>query len=1035
MKGLFLFFIRDKLIVNLIVISILGAGIFSIFRINREIFPATEMDSMRVAISYPGGRAEDVELNAVVPVEEVLDEISGVKNYRSISRDNRGRIFIELDDELKDVQAVKDEIYRSVSLAAIPDISEDVESIDIATFSARRIPVLRFALAAHQGVSRGELYTMSDTLEKVLKKVDGVSGVTKGGYLNQYVNISLDPVKLDGAHVAISEVVNAIKMRNLRQPAGSILDHNNEEKIIVNGQFASYQEAAVLPVRSSFEHNGLQVSDIADVTLEYEESDTKTRANGLDTVVLTIRKKENADSIKVVDSLYEKLEECKGLYSKNFDIVPLLDTSESIREQIRVVITNATIGFILVLVVLLFFLDLRTSFWTAFSIPLCLLIVIVFLVFTGNSINIITLGAIITVLGMLVDDAIVVAETIYYKKEMGVPPLKAALEGLLEVLGPVAVTIISTIIAFMPMTMIGGRMGKFILLFPVVITVTLLSSLFEATFILPNHLAHSKGENTNKKWFARLQGRYTAILAKGIEKRYEVLIGFIIIFIAALYLSFSGLKSFKLSREHTSDRIIVDVKAPISTSLVEMEERVAPFEQALMNSLEDGELRSIVTEVGELSTSNAEGNRSNWATIDINLSPSGKRDRDADAIMRDLRKKMDIKAFPRFDEIVYKKNRRGPDTGNAIDIKVLTRNTPHGLAVTRLLEQKIKEIDGVKDISLDYQVGEKEIHLVFDYDKLAGFGLTVADVASTVRAAYAGTTAGSIRSLAGELDFAVELTQEYRTTTDHLMNLLIKNGSGKLVRLGEFATFRIVPGEASIRHYNGDRSISITADVDDTIITPMTANGLIREAAIALIADYPDVALEFEGEERESRQALGGIARAFLLAIVMIYLIVLMLFRSAGLPLLVMSVVPFGVTGVFIAFWFHGIKLTFMALVGIVGLSGVVVNDSIIMVEFINSSVRKSHPSGHDFVAKICAGAGRRLRPIILTTVTTVAGLMPTVYGVGGKVPTLIPTVMAMAYGLLFATLLTLFFVPVLYMIGDDLRRWARAILGRVSSK
>lgn len=1034
MEKIFKFFIKDKLIVNMVIAVIIGAGIYNMFDVNREIFPATDSDTMNISVSYPGASAEDVELNALLPIEEALGEINGISEYVGLATDNSSSIHIELDDDVSDLQAVKDEIYRNISLSSLSDVSSDVEKINVSEMSAKKIPVVRLALAAKEGTTKDELFTMADTLDRILTKVDGVSEVSESGYLDKQVHVVVDPLKMDDAYVAINDLVSAIEDRNVRSSSGTIQSVTEENNILTIGEFQDPMDVGNVIIRSGFEGKKVTVGDIADIIMGYEDSDVTIRANGFKTVVLTVRKKETADSIKTVNNILETLEKEKGVYENKFELIKLMDTSDSIRSQIKAVLSNAAIGFVLVIIILLIFLDFKTAFWTAFSIPLCLLIVMIFLNVSNNTINIISLGAIITVLGMLVDDAIVVAETIYYKKEQGMKPLEAALEGVKEVIGPVTVTILSTVIAFMPMVLIQGRMGHFIHLFPIVISVTLLASLAEAAFLLPNHLAYGKSKaHVEKGWFSILLEGYRKLLAAAIKFRYIVLIGFILMFIGSFLLAMSGMKSFKLSRDHTSQEIVLDLEAKSTVSLDEMEEMAAKVEQVVMATIPENEFTSMMTYVGEHSNSMVEGNHTNWATIDIQLVTATARERDTRTIMSDLRKVINLEKFPDFGEITFKESRFGPDTGDAIDVKVISNNLTHSNEVVDKLMAYLTSVNGVKDISSDLSEGKNEILIKFDYDKLAEYSLTVADVASSVRTAYEGATATSVRTLANDLEFKVEIADKYKKNKKFLLNLLVSNSSGNLVKLGEVAYLEETLARDSIRHYNGERSTSVTADVDDKVITPMQANMMVEQEFGKIANEYPDVTLDFQGEMKETNTALAGLGISYIIALVMIYLILLVLFRSAGQPLIVMAVIPFGLIGVFLAFWAHNTKLTFMAIIGVIGLSGVVVNDSIIMVEFINKVVRDDlrKKSEGSIIDDICQGASRRLRPIMLTTITTVLALLPSVYGWGGaNVETLKPTTMAMAYGLLFATLLTLIFIPVLYMIGDDLRSIFAKIFG-----
>ncbi|MCP4137177.1 MAG: efflux RND transporter permease subunit [bacterium] len=1033
MEKILRFFTKDKLLVNLITISVICFGLMSMRNIKQEVFPSTDLDTMRIDIVYPGSSATDVELNTVVPIEDELKSITGIDEYVSMAIENGGIIMISLDQDIEDKQKVKDEIFRKISKSNIADIPNEVEDIIITDLNPKLKPVYVVSLTPKdpEKVPAKKLYATAETLDNLLTRIDGVSGVNKKGYLDREIHIDVIPGKMEESYISLNDVVSSIQTRNIRASGGTLQSLHKEKSILTIGQFADPMDVKDVIIRSGFEQRRITIKDIANVEDGFEKETVQVKVNQKKAVVLTIKKNENADIVDTVANIKTFFEENKSLYSEHFDITVVEDDSKSITSLLNVVASNAMIGFFLVLIVLFVFLDFKTSFWTAFSIPFCLLMVIGFMYIIDFSINILTLGAIVTVLGMMVDDAIVIAEVIYEKKKTGMKPLEAAVQGVKEIIGPVTVTILSTIVAFLPMLTISGTMGKFIYVYPVVITATLLASLFEATFILPNHLADDKEPKKESKkekkkrgdWFIPVMEFYERTLKKALRYRYAVVGIFLVLFIGTIFVSRESIKGFVLMWDDTAEKINVNLEAPRGTSLERTSELTAQIENIVLKEIPKEELVSVYTKVGEQSSKPIEpkGKHENWAVIQIKLVPTTERERSAEQYVAELREKINEKKFPAFDKIVFAVGKMGPPTGSAVDVKIISDNDATAKKIHREVEAYLAGIPGVKDIDHDQKKGKQELKIEFDYRKLAQFGMNVNSVARAVRTAYEGSVATSIQTTANKLDFRVQVDDTFRKDKKFLLNLLVPNNQGRLIRLKEIAVIKPMEGKASINHYNGDRAINVTADTDTAVITPTQAARKLKERFKDIPKKYPGAYIVYGGESKESKKALSGLGVAFIMALIMIYFIVVILFRSLSQPLIVLSVIPFGLIGVLLAYTAHGIPLSFMGIIGIIGLSGVVINDSVIMVNFINTVFKKSGSSEDESIIKnIADGAKQRLRPIMLTTITTVAGLLPTVYGIGGDAQTLVPTVMAMSYGLLFATVLTLIFIPSLYMVNMD---------------
>jgi len=1028
------YFTKNKLIINLMMVFIFVAGIYSLMNIKREAMPSVETDYMTVAVIYPGASSSDVELNAVIPIEEELETISGIDYFKSLSIENSASIFIVVDEDADDKRKVKDEIFRKISKSSIEDIPDEVEDIIVTEMSPKIFPVYTISITGKQNkkVSQKELYKFVDAMEKQLKRLPGVNDITKSGYQDREIHINVMPEKMKQHYVSLNDIVSSIQSRNVRSTGGTIQSLHKEQNLVTIGQFQKPLDVKNVIIRSGFEQRRLQIKDVAAVKDNYKDADVLVHVNSKKAVTMAINKKENADIIQTVEGIKNFFKENKKLYDEQFTITLVEDRTMEIKSLLEVVSSNAIIGFILVLVILFIFLDFKTSFWTALGIPISLFMVFIYMYIQDYTLNIMTLGAFITVLGMMVDHGIVISEVIYENKAKGMSPIEATLEGVKSILSPVTVTVLTTIVAFLPMMAIGGIMGKFVFIFPVVVVATLIASYFEATVILPGHLSHSKPPIKKKKegdWFTPVVRGYGKFLAKVLKWRYAAVAGFIAVFIASIAISGNAVKNFVLFDDDSADTIYINMEAPRGTSLEGTEKLTMKIEDLVLKHIPANERISMLANIGHHTFGmESLGNHENWSQVRINLVPKTERERNADQIIDGMRKKINTEKIKSFEKILFVKDGSGPPKGEAVNIKIISNNEKSASTVFKNIEAYLKTIKGVRDIDNDQKSGKEELKININYAKLAQYGITVSDVAQTVRTAYEGTEATYIQTLDQKLDYRVQVDQRYHKGKNFLLGLLIPNKEGRLVRLGDIATLKIQEGKTLINHYNGDRTITITANVDEDIITSNQVAALINTKFHDVPKKYSGTYLIHGGEAEKTKETMGGVAAAFMMAFLFIYFILILMFRSLSQPLIILLTIPFGIVGALLAFTAHGMSLSFFGIIGIIGLIGVVINDSVIMVDFINklfTSEKSDNPEG--IIEKIVEGAKQRFRPVALTTLTTVAALLPTVYGIGGDAKMLVPAVLAMAYGLLFATLLTLILIPSLYMVNDDLKGiWSR---------
>lgn len=1014
------FFIKRKLLVNLLIIVVVISGMFSMFHLKRESMPEIDLYEIHYTTIYPGASPEDVEQKVTIPLEDAVKGVDDIKRISSTSFENVSSIKIELEDYLTqdDADTRKQDIQKAID--RVTDLpAEVIDRPELFEIEMTKMPIIEIALAHPDKL---ELRKAAKYLTKKLERLNPVSKVTKIGYLDKEVYINLDPYKLIKTETAITDVLNNIKGKSIRLSGGKLKAYNNQKVIVTDEEIKKPQQAYNTIIRSSFDGKTLRVKDIGTVEETLEEQNLIVRSNGIEGISLAIIKKENSDVIRAIKEIKKLLEKEKQNLPKKLTYSFVNDESDFTRNRINIVASNAFIGIILVMLSLKVFLDFKTAMWTAFGIPFSLLISFVVLKLIGMSINPLSLGGFIIVIGMLVDDAIVVAENIKRHKEMGKAELQAVRDGVFEVAVPVITTISTTIVAFAPLMFMTGIMGKFMKVIPVIVIVTLLASLFESLFFLPAHLRHktnTKKSFHKKDWVKKLENKYKALLEALINKRYLVIVVAMLIFISSIFSAKQFLK-FEIMPSGDIDSFNIYMEAPIGTSIDKMSDMVKKMEQQVAK-ISNQNMHSFGTRIGTDSQYSSEttGTKSHMGVIYVYLNSKEKRKVLATDIIKEL--KSNIKPlYKQFEKVTIELKKFGPPVGKPIDVKLISDNNKQRKKAGNELLNFVENLPGTIDTRNDNPFGKKEYKVNINNNKLSQLGISVFDVASTIRTAYEGVIIFTVREDNEDVNYRLIMDEKYRKDTKFLIDLPVRNHSGNLIRIKQFASLQEQNSTLEINRYDNQRAYSITSEIEPKKTTSIDASKKIKNYFYQNIASkYPEVDLIVSGEAEASKDSLVTLLQSFIMAILGIYFLLILMFNSFTQPIFVLSAIPFGLVGIIWAFIFHGQNLCFPAIMGFVGLSGVVVNDSLIMVDYINKT-SKDCKTKEEFKEMVLEGAKTRLRPIILTSVTTVLGLMPTVYGWGGTDLVLVPMTMSLGYGLAFATVITLFLVPTLTMIHRD---------------
>lgn len=1103
------YFVSRNIFVNLLTVLLIAVGGYTALTMNREAFPNINFDIVVVTGIYPGASPHEVEKLVTNPLEEAIKEVDGIKEYRSSSLENRSGIVITIDPDVLDTQKVIDDIRAAVDRTE--DLPDDVDSPIVTEITTARSPVIEIALGREKKngkylLSERELRDQAEILEDKLLELDGVARITKNGWKEREIHVKLNPDLLTRNYVSIQQVIDALQRRNINLPGGDIKSGNKEIIVRTVGEYQNIREIENTFVRSNEVGSGIKIKDIGKVENGFEDIDYIDRVEGHPAISLVVVKRETADIISLVGEVMNIVEGYKATMPEGVVISEVNDISYFIKRRLGILQSNGFFGLVFVIASLFFFMGWRTSLMVALGIPVAIGGTFIFMQYFGVTLNLISMFGLILVIGIIVDDAIIVSENFYRYLEEGYSTYDAAVRGTKEVVAPIIATISTSIAAFAPLMFMTGIFGKFIFTIPLVIIIALLASLFESFFILPSHLHDAnkyvsedsgeiKGEST---WFKRFRDtKYIPTLRWALRHKYITVSLLTVSFIFAIVLQvlFGRFTLFPDAIE----TFHVKMTAPRGSN----KEYTAQFVEAVEREvarLPGSELDTFTSRIGIIQKNvNDPGTKrgSNYGQLLVYLTPEQDRSviggvigtvvrsirqlisgitgiqlpppgRDAQEIISDLRGRVEWllndKALQRLrknqnaisgdkevqniakeydippefahlkgklESLEFEKLKGGPPVGKPVAIEITGDEFETLEEIAGKYKEVMSNIDGIVDIDDDFESGKEEVRLRINEALASQAGVSVAQAAIAVNAAINGAVATSIKRADEEVDIRVQFDDRFRESTSAVNDVSVMNMRGNLIPVGKM--IRSEPGEGlvAINHLDGKRLLTVTSNLVETKLGAAKAASLIQDKSAHILKDYPGYSIRFGGENKDTQESMMSLGRAFFVGFVIIFMILASLFKSLLQPLVVMGAIPFSLMGVILAFLLNGwmleglpIPLSFMSMMGIIGLAGVVVNDSIILVDFANS-IRQENPdlSSEEVAEK---AGGMRLRAVMLTTITTVLGLLPTAYGIGGDDPFLRPMALAFSWGLLFSTLLTLVIIPVQYSILVDMTTYIK---------
>lgn len=1067
MKGAIRWFSRNHVAGNFLMLTLLLAGFTTWFKLRKEIFPETSVDALTVSIPYPNGTPEDVERGVVIPVEEAIADLDGIKVIRSTSAQGMGAVTVEVETGF-DVRNVMDDVKSRVdAIDHFPDeaekpvlaeilIKKPVMSLTIvAEADETTLRVLaeevRDALLAYESPpARGPL----DFMARLLRGNQSISQVTITGVRPYEISVEVSEERLRELELTMSEVASAVRRASVDLPGGSIRTAGGEVILRTLGKRYRAEELSDVPVASRPDGSVVRLADVASLVDGFEDIDLASRFDGTDAVVVNIFRVGNEDTTVLAGMVRDYVKGANQHLPDGVHLEIWNDQSVLLEGRLDLLARNAVIGLGLVLLVLTLFLRPSLAFLVALGIPVSFAGGIWMMPHLGISINMISLFAFILVLGIVVDDAIVTGENVYYRIQNGEHPSVAAWKGTHEVGTVVIFGVLTTVVAFTPMLGLSGVSGKIWPNIPLIVIPTLLFSLLQSKFVLPAHLALLAPTDRHRKVGPILtmqrkvadglehfiRSVYEPALRFGLGWRYVLVTLFLALLVFTLAVVGTGRIKMRFFPEVEGDVVSAKVELARGVPFAQTEWVVDQIGQAAVSLGEDFRApdgRSVVRHILESSGTQpfqagiapgAAPGATNLGEVTIELIPAAERpNHSSEELVEELRRR--VGQIPGVEELRIQAE--SASSGNAIDVNLTGSNLERLEEATEFVKAGLADYAGVIDITDSNRPGKDEIRFVRLTPAGEALGFRLEDVARQVRDSFYGNEVHRLQRGRDEVKVMVRFPEEDRRVLSSFEEMKLRTRAGDQVPLRQVVEWEYGRGPATISRTDRRRSVKITADVDSETNANEVVALFTKEVLDQISTKFGGVRYAFEGEQKDQRDSVREIGTGFLGALIVMYVLIAIPLRSYVQPLIIMSVIPFGLVG---AIWGHalmGLNLSIMSMCGLVALAGVVVNDSLVMVDFVNRHLDES-----ETLAEAVGRAGvRRFRAIMLTSLTTFVGLMPMLLEKDMQAKFLIPMAVSLGFGILFATAITLFLVPSVYMILDDVQRLARTALARIKRK
>ena len=1041
MKPLIAWFAQNRVVANLLMMSIIVMGLTTAFSVNQEVFPEFELDIISISVPYRGAAPEEVEDAVVVRIEEAIEGLEGVKRLTSTASEGSASVMLEVETGYDTRELLDDVKTRIDAISTFPLETEEPIVQEVLS----RLQVINVSIAGD--ADELALKRIGEDVRDEIMALDGVSQAELRSVRPYEIAIEVSEDDLRRYGLTFDDVAQAVRRSSMDMPGGSVKAESGEILLRTIGQAYRGPEYEDLTLMTRTDGSRLRLADVARVIDGFEETDAWSRFDGEPAVMVQVYRVGDENAPEVAAIVRDYVAAKAATLPDGLSMATWQDTSVILSDRTNLLLRNGFQGLVLVFIVLALFLRMRLAAWVAIGIPVSFLGAIALMPQVGLTINMMTLFSFILVLGIVVDDAIVVAERIHYRQHQLGDPLKGAILGTQDVTVPVIFGVLTTMVAFAPFMFVPGMMGNFTRSFPLIVIPVLFFSVVKSQLVLPSHLSHSRirDPEARKNLLARAWNGFFDAFAGGLQwvisRVYKPALGFFlewryltlalalssILMTVGLY--YGGIVQFVFFPAIDSDNVIVKLTMPQETPASVTADAVESIERAALEL--GGELESefgmpiythVLSSVGEQPSANsgpAGGVRASAQAhvgeVNVELIPGEGRPLSSEAVGNRLRER--LPEVPGAVEMLIDTELM-TGMGDPIHVRLTGPDVDALRAAAADVRTRLADYPGVYDVTDSFRGGKPELELTMK-PSAEPLGLALQDLGRQVRQAFFGEEAQRIQRGRDDVRVMVRYPLEERQSVGDVEYMRIRTPDGGQVPFATVADAELGRGFASITRVDRNRAINVTAEVDDEITNE---NDVLTDLEVrhmaGILAAHPGVDYTFEGMQQMQSEFQDGLQQAFLIAMFVIFCLMAIPFRSYLQPMIVLSAVPFGLVGAVLGHAVFNMEVSFMSMLGMVALTGVVVNDSLVLVHFINRFARENESLRE---AVIHAGMAR-FRPIVLTSLTTAAGVTPLILESSIQAQFLIPMAVALASGILFATLITLILVPSLYMILEDIR-------------
>lgn len=1038
MRKIIAYFIKHHVAVTVFILGFAIFGVLGLLSLKSSFFPIVASKIISIQITYPGASPQEIEEGIVLQIEDNLKGLRGVDRVTSTSRENSGTITVEIQKG-ENIDFMLLEVKNAVD--RVPTFPTGMEPLVVSKNENVR-ETISFAISG-KDIPLATLKQIGRQIENDLRAIEGISQVEVSGYPEEEIEIAVNENSLLAYNITFNEVASAVRNSNILVTGGNI--KTNAEEFLIRANNRSYysDELSNVVVRAFADGKTIRLKDVAILRDRFSETPNATYFNRQLSVNVSVTSTDNEDLISSAEQVKVYIDDYNQAHN-NVRLDVVRDLSITLKQRTQLLTENAIVGMLLVLVFLSLFLNTRLAFWVAFGLPISFLGMFIFAGYFDVTINVLSLFGMIIVIGILVDDGIVIAENIYQHFERGKTPIDAAIDGTLEVIPPVVSAIITTLLAFSTFLFLESRIGEFFSEVSVIVILTLLVSLIEALIILPAHLAHSKalqrhkdrvGEPKSKvkQFFAKMRGINAfgdRIMVFLRERFYVPVLNFMFefkilafgIFVAALVLTFGaiggGVIGVTIFPSIASDRVSIELDMPNGTNVRVTDSIMSIIEEKAYIVNEEFSEKYLKGSGKKLFENTIKHiNSSSSARLDINMLPGEERPDEINSSMVANRVSELVGPVIGAERLIFGSG--GNFGGSPVAVSLLSNNIEELKAAKVDLKTILESNPLLKDVADNDPAGIKEIRLELKESAYL-LGLDLSTVMSQIRAGFFGVQAQRFQRGQDEIRVWVRYDKENRTSINDLDDMRIVTPSGDRVTLKDIANYSIVRGDVAINHLEGRREIEVSADLKDPNTSATDILEDIKNTIMPqLQSKYPTISASFEGQNREATKLNRSLKSVGLVVILLIYITIAFTFRSLSQPLLLILIIPFSLTAVAWGHWLLGFPVNVLSLLGIIALIGIMVNDGLVLIGKFNTNLK----AGLKFEDALKEAGKSRFRAIFLTSVTTMAGLAPLLLEKSRQAQFLKPMAISITFGIAYATILTLLVLPLFLSFSNSIKQ------------